>query len=54
MTAKVYVPKSGTTGAAIKVDGVETTGTEEGNYVFVDNIGSGVHTFERAAAATVE
>ena len=49
MTAKVYVPKSGTTGAAIKVDGNQTTGTEEGDYVYVENIGSGTHTFERAA-----
>jgi alpha-L-rhamnosidase len=50
MTAKVYVPKCNTTGASIKVDGIQTTGTEEGNYVYVDNIGSGVHTFERATA----
>jgi alpha-L-rhamnosidase len=50
MTAKVYVPKCGTTGASIKVDGTQTTGIEEGNYVYVDHIGSGVHTFERAAA----
>jgi alpha-L-rhamnosidase len=49
MTAKVYVPKSGTTGAAIKVDGNQTTGTEESDYVYVENIGSGTHTFERAA-----
>jgi alpha-L-rhamnosidase len=44
---KVYVPKCGTTGTAIKVDGIQTTGTEEGNYIFVENIGSGIHTFER-------
>ena len=49
MTAKVYIPKSGTAGAAIKVDGVDVTGTEEGNYVYVENIGSGTHTFEREA-----
>jgi len=49
ITATVYVPKCGTTGAAIKVDGTQTTGTEEGNYVYVENIGSGTHTFERAA-----
>jgi alpha-L-rhamnosidase len=52
MTAKVYVPKSGTTGAMIKVDGEETIGTEEGNYVYMENIGSGTHTFERQAATT--
>lgn len=50
MKAKVYVPKSGTTGAIVKVDGGNVTGVEEGNYVYVDNIGSGTHTFERAAA----
>ncbi|MFC1781632.1 family 78 glycoside hydrolase catalytic domain [Planctomycetota bacterium] len=49
ITALVYVPKSGTMGATIKVDGVEITGVEEGNYVFVENIGSGIHTFERRA-----
>jgi len=54
ITAIVYVPKCGTTGAAIKVDGVQTTGAEEGNYVYVENIGSGVHIFERAATATMK
>jgi alpha-L-rhamnosidase len=49
ITAKVYVPKCGTTGAVIKVNGTRTTGTEEGNYIYVENIGSGTHTFERAA-----
>jgi alpha-L-rhamnosidase len=52
MTAKVYVPKSGTAGATIKVDGVDITGTEEGNYIYIENIGSGTHTFERQAAAS--
>jgi len=49
VTARVYLPKCGISGAALKVDGVEVTGTEEGNYVFVDGVGSGVHRFERAA-----
>jgi alpha-L-rhamnosidase len=49
VTAKVYVPKSGTAGPAIRVDGVGVTAVEEGNYVYVDNIGSGTHTFERTA-----
>ncbi len=48
VTARVYVPKSGTTGATVKVDGVDVSGVEEGNYVCVENIGSGTHTFERA------
>ncbi|MEJ6979039.1 family 78 glycoside hydrolase catalytic domain [Pedobacter sp. P351] len=45
--AKVYVPKSGTEGAKLKVDGVEINAAENGNYLFIDNIGSGKHTFER-------
>jgi alpha-L-rhamnosidase len=47
--ANVYVPKSGTSGNEIKVNGVDTTGTEDGNYIYVGEIGSGIHTFERAA-----
>ena len=50
VTAKVYVPKSGTSGNTLKINGKEIKGTEEGEYVFVDNIGSGKHTFSRAAA----
>lgn len=49
ITADVYVPKSGTSGNAVKVNGVDTIGTEEGNYVFVGQFGSGIHTFEREA-----
>jgi alpha-L-rhamnosidase len=49
ITANVYVPKSGTSGAAVKVNGVDTIGTEEGNYIYVGEIGSGIHTFERNA-----
>jgi alpha-L-rhamnosidase len=45
--AKVYIPKLGIKGSSIKMDGIETIGSEEGNYVFLENIGSGVHTFER-------
>ncbi len=47
--ANVYVPKSGTSGSAVKVDGLVTNGAEEGNYICVGEIGSGSHTFERAA-----
>ncbi len=47
--ANVYVPKSGTSGTAVKVNGEETTGTEEGNYILVGEFGSGINTFERAA-----
>ncbi len=51
MTAKVYVPMSAVPEAVIKVDGANVTGTEEGNYLYVDNIGSGTHTFECSIAA---
>jgi alpha-L-rhamnosidase len=47
--AEVYIPKSGTSGTAVKVNGVDTIGTEEGNYICVGEIGSGTYTFERAA-----
>lgn len=49
MTAEVYVPKSGTSGTAVRVDGVETNGSEDGNYIFIGEIGSGEHAFLRAA-----
>ncbi len=49
ITTKVYLPKCETTGTTIKVDGNQTTGTEVGNYIYVENVGSGTHTFERAA-----
>jgi alpha-L-rhamnosidase len=49
VTAKVYIPKSGTSGASVIVDKVEIIGTEEGNYISVGEVGSGVHTFVRAA-----
>lgn len=51
ITAKVYIPKGGTKGDLIEVDGSDTKGTSEGNYVFVENIGSGVHTFKRASGS---
>ncbi|MBN1361248.1 MAG: family 78 glycoside hydrolase catalytic domain [Sedimentisphaerales bacterium] len=49
VTARVYVPKSGTTGTKVKVNGIEVTGIAEGEYVYIDTVGSGTHTFERAA-----
>lgn len=49
ITAKVYVPKCGLFGSSIKVNGVETKGVEEGNYISIENIGSGVHSFERGS-----
>jgi alpha-L-rhamnosidase len=47
VTARVYVPKCGKNGLVIKSDGAEMVGVEEGNYIRLENIGSGVHTFER-------
>ena len=49
VTARVYVPKCGTEEAGIKIDGIDTTGILEGNYVFAGNFGSGIHTFIRTA-----
>jgi alpha-L-rhamnosidase len=49
MKAKVYVPKSGTSGNKVTIDGKAVNATEEGNYLYVTNIGSGKHTFARAA-----
>ncbi len=47
VTARVYVPKCSAKGSSIRVDGIEFSAKEEGNYLYVENIGSGVHTFER-------
>jgi alpha-L-rhamnosidase len=49
VSAVVYVPKAGTLGPSVRVDGIDMTGTEEGGYVRVSGIGSGAHTFERGA-----
>lgn len=46
-TAKVYLPKCGKTGTTIKLDNKEITATEEGNYLYIDNVGSGEHHLER-------
>lgn len=47
ITAKVYVPKCGKNGSSLQHNQKETQGTEEGNYISLDNIGSGTHVFER-------
>jgi len=49
INAKVYVPKCGISGSSIIVDGIETKGIEEGNYIFIKNVGSGSHTFSRSS-----
>ncbi|MBD0725839.1 hypothetical protein B6A10_11665 [Flavobacterium sp. L1I52] len=46
-TAKVYLPKCNKTGNQIKVNGKNVSATEEGNYLYIDQIGSGEHLFER-------
>ena len=48
MQARVCLPKLDRLDAAVCVDGVEVIGVVEGNYVAVDDIGSGTHTFERS------
>jgi alpha-L-rhamnosidase len=47
VTAKVYVPKGRIKGASIIMDGLEAKGVEEGDYVLIGEVGSGVHTFKR-------
>lgn len=49
--AKVYVPKCGVAGANVKVDGMMVSATPEGDYLYVENIGSGTHSFERTVLA---
>jgi alpha-L-rhamnosidase len=50
--AIVYVPKGGIAGSAITVDGVEIQGIEDGNYIYLDQIGSGTHQFARGIEPT--
>ena len=45
--AKVYVRKYNNNGTTVKVNGVNKKGTEEGEFIVFDNVGSGTHTFER-------
>jgi len=47
ITAKVYIPKCGKDGTLLSFDNKKINGIEEGNYIYLDNIGSGIHTFER-------
>ncbi|KDN54519.1 family 78 glycoside hydrolase catalytic domain [Flavobacterium seoulense] len=47
ITAKVYLPKCYKTGTKIKLDNKEIAATEDGNYLYIDNIGSGEHHLER-------
>lgn len=45
--ARVYLPKLGSDNPAVKVDGVSRDGVMEGEFVVLDNIGSGSHRLER-------
>ena len=47
ITAKVYIPKCDKDGTLLSFDNKKINGIEEGNYIYLDNIGSGIHTFER-------
>ena len=47
IAAHVTLPKCGTPGTLIKVDGAPVTGMEQGHYIAVGKVGSGIHTFER-------
>ncbi len=49
-TAKVYVPAEGTDLNLLIVDGEAITTTREGNYLVLDDVGSGEHTFQVPAA----
>jgi alpha-L-rhamnosidase len=50
-TAKVYVKNYGSLGTTVTVDGANTNGALEGNYVVFDNVSSGSHVFEKAMGA---
>jgi alpha-L-rhamnosidase len=48
--ARVYLPKSAGLDATVRIDGEVVNGVVEGNYIAVDDIGSGKHTFERVGS----
>jgi alpha-L-rhamnosidase len=47
--AKVYIPKSGTSGNKLMVDGKSVSAIAEGNYLYAGIMGSGKHTLVRKA-----
>ena len=47
VTARVYVPKCSKAGNSVSYDSTETNAVEKGEYLYIDNIGSGEHTFVR-------
>jgi alpha-L-rhamnosidase len=48
MKANVFVPKGAGTGNQIMMDGKPVAATPDGNYLYVNNVGSGKHAFTRA------
>ena len=46
-SSTVYVPVFSNTNNDIKVDGKMVQGKREGNYIIFENLGSGIHVFER-------
>lgn len=47
ITARVYVPRLDKKGSTIVFNGRKVNGSVEGDYLFLDHIGSGTHIFER-------
>ena len=47
-TAKIYVPKYGFDNPFVTVDDTVQKGKIEGDFIVMDNIGSGKHKFERS------
>lgn len=49
MKAQVYVPMCGMPGTTVTVNGESTEGTQEGDFIYLGEFGSGAHTFTRDA-----
>lgn len=47
--ANVYIPKSNTTGTKLWMDGKMVAANDAGKYIYVNNVGSGKHNFQREA-----
>ena len=45
VTAEVYIPKGTSTSATVKVNGKEVKAIVRGNYLVIENVGSGKHVF---------
>jgi hypothetical protein len=45
--AEVYIPKGNSTSNEVKVDGKIVTAKPTGNYLLIENVGSGKHIFEK-------